>query len=120
MPHQGEMLQETIKQSGFSISRLVQELGITRPTIYRKFREATLDDAFVKRIQEIIGRSVTSDTGILTNTGVTPIGSSAVLGVTSAPTTVDEYAKALINLQQKHIRLLEEYNVLLTRLYTGR
>lgn len=113
-------MQETIKQSGFSISRLVQELGITRPTIYRKFREATLDDAFVKRVQEIIGRSVTADTLSGGYTGDTILGTISKASVSSTPSTVEEYAKVLISLQQKHIKLLEDYNVLLTKLYTGR
>ena len=43
MPHQGEILQEAIKNSGISITRIVDELGITRPTIYRKFKEETID-----------------------------------------------------------------------------
>ena len=54
MPHQGEIVQESIKNSGISITRIVEELGITRPTIYRKFKDDTLDTSFVKRIGEII------------------------------------------------------------------
>ena len=48
MPHQGEILQEAIKNSGISITRIVEELGITRPTIYRKFKEETIDYSFRK------------------------------------------------------------------------
>ena len=106
--------------SGVPISKLVIDLGITRPTIYRKFREAILDDAFVKRVQELIGNSVTPDTGA-------PVASFAAVSVapvttrvTTQPSTVEEYANALISLQQKHIKLLEDYQNLLTRLYTGR
>lgn len=120
MAHQGENLQEAIKQSGFSISRLVQELGITRPTIYRKFREETLDDTFVKRVLEVIGRNVTNDTVSLGYTADTLSGLPVTNPVSGTPTTLDEYAKALISLQQKHIKLLEDHNILLTKLYTGR
>ncbi len=120
MAHQGETLQEAIRQAGFPISRLVQELGITRPTIYRKFREETLDDSFVKRVHDIIGRNVTPDvlsSVSLVDTGASPVVTSAAL---QSPVTVDDYAKALISLQQKHIKLLEDYNALLTKMYTGR
>ncbi|MBC7449509.1 MAG: hypothetical protein H7330_15770 [Hymenobacteraceae bacterium] len=120
MSHQGEALQESIKQSGFSISKLVQELGITRPTIYRKFRDATLDDSFVKRVQEIIGRNITSDTPSSLYTADTVTSSSVTAGVPSSPNTVEEYAKALISLQQKHIKLLEDHNALLIKFYAPR
>ncbi len=120
MPHQGEILQDAIKQSGVSISRLVQDLGITRPTIYRKFREETLDEAFVKRVGELIGRVVTFD-----GTDVTaPVLSSPSPSVTSTPTlltgSVTDPAKALIVLQEKYVRLLEDYNALLLKLYSPR
>lgn len=120
MPHHGETLQEAIKQSGVPISRIVQELGITRPTIYRKFREETLDDGFVKRVGEIIGKPVTVDR----DTSDTFPGSAERLSVTpsalSAPTSPEEYAKALISLQTKYIKLLEDYNALLVRHFGGR
>ena len=50
MPHQGEILQEAIKISGISITRIVEDLGITRPTMYRKFKEETLDYDFVRKV----------------------------------------------------------------------
>ncbi len=120
MLHQGEALQETIKQSGFSVSKLVQELGITRPTIYRKFRESVLEDTFVKRVQDIIGRSVTPDTTQPLYTKDNLIGTLVTSPVSTALNTIEEYAKALISLQQKHIKLLEEYNGLLMKYYGNR
>lgn len=120
MSHHGEALQEAIKQSGIPISKLVQELGITRPTIYRKFRETTLDDVFVKHVHELIGRNVTPDTPNGGNTGATLVSAGVTTGVTQAPTTLEEYAKALISLQQKHIKLLEDYNALVVKLYSPR
>ncbi len=88
--------------------------------MYRKFREETLDDTFVKRIQDIIGRSITSDAPTNSYSHDTTVGTPVSNGGSMIPTTVDEYAKALISLQQKHIKLLEDYNILLTKLYTGR
>lgn len=120
MPHQGEILQDAIKQSGVSISRLVQDLGITRPTIYRKFREETLDEAFVKRVGELIGRIVTFDGTDVTATVLLSLPPS----VTAAPfvltSPVTDPAKALIVLQEKYVRLLEDYNALLLKVYTPR
>ena len=61
MSHQGEILQEAIKNSGISITRIVEEIGLTRPTIYRKFKENTLDYNFVTRIGEIINHDFSND-----------------------------------------------------------
>jgi AcrR family transcriptional regulator len=129
MPHQGEILQEAIKNSGISITRIVEELGITRPTIYRKFKDDTLDYAFVKRVGEVIGHDFSQDFTSLQQAAlpfVTPVVSAAVssvpaLSVTHKPVTpsaaeIDPTAQ-LLALQAKYIALLEAYNELLLRVY---
>ena len=129
MPHQGEILQEAIKNSGISITRIVEELGITRPTIYRKFKDDTLDYAFVKRVGEVIGHDFSHDFTSLQQAAlpfVTPVVSAAVssvpaLSVTHKPVTpsapeTDPTAQ-LLALQAKYIALLEAYNELLLRVY---
>ena len=120
MAHHGEILQESIKNSGFSISKLVQELGITRPTIYRKFKDETLDSDFVSRISSIIGRNITLETNDVTNE---PLHSSTPALTNSSKAQqigVTDYAKELISLQQKYIKLLEDYNALLMKVYGSR
>lgn len=128
MTHQGEILQEAIKNSGISISRIVQELGITRPTIYRKFKDATLDYNFVKRVGEIIQHDFTNDFDTtvqsqlsFTVNSVTP----ATVNVSRPPVTRDNVlqavdqdpTRALMALQAKYIALLEAYNELLLKVY---
>ncbi|AII51951.1 hypothetical protein [Hymenobacter sp. APR13] len=128
MPHQGEILQEAIKNSGISITRIVDGLGITRPTIYRKFKEETLDYAFVKRVGDIIGHDFSSDFTVVQQVtlpfvtqraDVTPLQS-----VTSKPVSVSqpepECSKQLLALQTKYISLLEAYNELLLKVYGPR
>lgn len=128
MPHQGEILQETIKNSGISITRIVDGLGITRPTIYRKFKEETLDYAFVKRVGDIIGHDFSSDFTslqqaalpfVINKSDVTPMQS-----VTSRNTVLQQQepdcAKQLLTLQSKYIALLESYNELLLKVYGPR
>ncbi|RTQ48401.1 hypothetical protein EJV47_15625 [Hymenobacter gummosus] len=121
MTHQGEILQEAIKNSGISISRLVQELGITRPTIYRKFKETTLDYSFVKRVGEVIQHDFTNDFDTpvqsqlhFTSQYVTP--SQPVRASVLQPVDQDP-VKALMALQAKYIALLEAYNELLLKVY---
>jgi len=125
MAHQGEILQEAIKRSGISITRIVEELGITRPTIYRKFKEETLDANFVKNIGQIIGHDFSADFTIAQQStlpfvtqsvrpsvtpGITP-------RVTPAPKAESDAINQLLTLQAKYIALLEAYNELLLKVY---
>ena len=125
MPHQGEILQEAIKNSGISITRIVEELGITRPTIYRKFKEETVEYSFVKRVGEIINHDFSDDfTNVqqitlpfVTNTIRTPVSNNVTHRVTQVLNTDSDPAKQLFALQSKYIALLEAYNELLLKVY---
>lgn len=128
MPHQGEILQEAIKSSGISITRIVEEMGITRPTIYRKFKEETIDYNFVKRVGNVIGHDfandfttpqqsslpfVTQGAGVTNRVVVTP-------RVTSVPVADNSLSGQLLALQTKYVALLEAYNELLIKVYGPR
>ena len=125
MPHQGEILQEAIKNSGISITRIVEELGITRPTIYRKFKDETLDANFVKNIGQIIGHDFTQDFTIFQQSTLPfvthPVRSTVTGSVTPRVTPVtsidSDPIKQLLALQTKYIALLEAYNELLLKVY---
>ncbi len=125
MPHQGEILQEAIKNSGISITRIVEELGITRPTIYRKFKEETIDYNFVKRIGDIINHDFSNDFTIVQQSSlpfVTPVVKSIVTTpvtprVTHSQNIDSDPSKQLLVLQAKYIALLEAYNELLLKVY---
>ena len=125
MPHQGEILQEAIKNSGISITRIVDELGITRPTIYRKFKEETIDYSFVKRVGEIINHDFSNDFTALQQSSLSfvtnTVRNTAIPVVTPRVTlaqTVDaDPSRQLLLLQSKYIALLEAYNELLLKVY---
>ncbi|SHK16066.1 helix-turn-helix domain-containing protein [Hymenobacter psychrotolerans] len=128
MPHQGEILQETIKNSGISITRIVDGLGITRPTMYRKFKEETLDYAFVKRVGEIIGHDFSNDFTsshqsvlpfVTHKADVTPVN-TVTNKSSSLQSTEADPIKQLLALQTKYIALLEAYNELLLKVYGPR
>ena len=128
MPHQGEILQEAIKNSGISITRIVEELGITRPTIYRKFKDETLDVNFVKSVGQIIGHDFSNDFTIVQQstlpfaTTVTKASVSPSQSVRNTSTSGPEsdLSKQLFALQTKYIALLEAYNELLLKVYGPR
>jgi len=125
MPHQGEILQEAIKSSGISITRIVEELGITRPTIYRKFKDETIDYAFVKKIGEIINHDFSQDFTMAQQSSipfvtsvVRPVVTNSVTSRVTMPQAVDsDTSKQLLALQTKYIALLEAYNELLLKVY---
>ncbi|MGI4760087.1 MAG: helix-turn-helix domain-containing protein [Janthinobacterium lividum] len=128
MAHQGEILQEAIKSSGISVTRIVEELGITRPTIYRKFKEDTLDANFVKHVGQIIGYDFSQDFTIpqqSTLPFVTPIVRQSITNnvtprVTNPVKPDSDAASQLLALQAKYITLLEAYNELLLKVYGQR
>ena len=129
MPHQGEILQEAIKNSGISITRIVEELGITRPTIYRKFKDETVDYNFVRKIGDIINHDFSNDFTPLqqsflpfVSSIVKPIVTNGVTSnvtprVTQVQNPDSDPAKQLLALQVKYIALLEAYNELLLKVY---
>ena len=125
MPHQGEILQEAIKRSGISITRIVEELGITRPTIYRKFKEETLEANFVKSIGQIIGHDFAEDFTIVqqsalpfvTHPGRAAVTANVTARVTAPPKVDSDAVGQLLALQTKYIALLEAYNELLLKVY---
>ena len=125
MSHQGEILQEAIKNSGISITRIVDELGITRPTIYRKFKEETIDYSFVKRVGEIINHDFSNDFTTLQQSSLsfvsTPVRNVSTSVVTPRVTTSQQAdadpSRQLLVLQAKYIALLEAYNELLLKVY---
>jgi AcrR family transcriptional regulator len=125
MSHQGEILQEAIKNSGISITRIVDELGITRPTIYRKFKEETIDYSFVKRVGDIINHDFSNDFTALQQSSL-PFVTNSVRNtvlpivtprVTPAQPTDSDPSRQLLLLQAKYIALLEAYNELLLKVY---
>ena len=128
MAHQGEILQEAIKSSGISITRIVEELGITRPTIYRKFKEETLDTNFVKNVGQIIGHDFSQDFTMpqqstlpfVTQVVRTPVTNTVTTRVTTPVKLDSDVASQLLALQTKYIALLEAYNELLLKVYGQR
>jgi plasmid maintenance system antidote protein VapI len=125
MPHQGEILQEAIKNSGISITRIVEELGITRPTIYRKFKDDTIDTKFVRRVGEIIGHDFSLDFTMpeqsslpfVSQTPKSYVTPSVTPRVISTQTADLDASHQLMTLQAKYIALLEAYNELLLKVY---
>lgn len=125
MLHQGEILQDAIKNSGISITRIVEELGITRPTIYRKFKEEQIDYNFVKKVGDIINHDFSLDftsnqqspVSFVTSPVKPAVTNPVTPRVTPFPPPDSDISRPLFALQSKYIALLEAYNELLLKVY---
>ena len=52
--HRGEILKAILQKSGYSLKALAEKLGISRNTIYNRFREHNLSYDFIVRVGELI------------------------------------------------------------------
>ncbi len=59
--HRGEILEDIVRKSGYSIKALSQRMGVSRNTVYNKFREADLNYGFIARVGSIIHYDVTKE-----------------------------------------------------------
>jgi len=96
--HRGEILEAVIRRSGYSIKALAERLGISRNTIYNKFKEHDLSYDFIVRVGNIIHYDFTHDYPEIK---------------TIVSTDKAHHPAELWRLEQKYTRLLERYNKLL-------
>ena len=97
--HRGEILEAVIRRSGYPIKALAERLGISRNTIYNKFREHDLSYDFIVRVGDIIHYDFTYEYPEIK---------------TTVSLDKDQHAAELWKLEQKYTRLLERYNKLLS------
>lgn len=52
--HRGAVVEEAVRKSGFPLKKLAERLGISRNTLYNKFRDPLVSYSFIQRIGQII------------------------------------------------------------------
>jgi len=100
--HRGEIVEEIVRKSGYSIKKLSERLGMSRNTLYNRFREADLSFEFISAISNVIHYNFAVD-------------------FPEMEEDVDEYnlsyidrdTAELLKLEKKYTDLLERYNKLL-------
>ncbi|XWN35164.1 MAG: helix-turn-helix domain-containing protein [Roseivirga sp.] len=97
--HRGEILESVIRRSGYSIKALAERLGVSRNTIYNKFREHDLSYDFMVKVGDVIHYDFTIDCPEIK---------------TTVSLDKDQHAVELWRLEKKYTRLLERYNRLLS------
>ena len=97
--HRGEILEAVIRRSGYSLKTLAERLGISRNTLYNKFKEHDLSYEFILKVGDLIHYDFTYDYPEI----------KKKVGVDQ-----DHHIAELWRLEQKYTRLLERYNKLLS------
>lgn len=96
--HRGEILEAVIRKSGYSLKALAERLGISRNTLYNRFREYDISYEFILKVGDLIHYDFTYDYPEIK---------------TTVSIDRDQHAAELWKLEQKYTRLLEHYNKLL-------
>jgi DNA-binding Lrp family transcriptional regulator len=103
--HRGEIVEVVVRKSGFSLKKLSERLGISRNTLYNRFREPELSYGFIRAVGNIIHYNFEIDFAEL-NEGSNELSEGPI-------SYIDRDAVELLSLEKKYTALLERYNKLL-------
>ena len=59
--HRGEMVEEAVRRSGFSLKKLAEHLNISRNTLYNRFKNPEVSYEFIVSASKIIHYDFTID-----------------------------------------------------------
>ncbi|HEX8428250.1 hypothetical protein [Hymenobacter sp.] len=107
--HRGEIVAAAVRKSGVKLSQLHRALGISRPTLYRRFDDPTLNFDFVKRVGQIIHYDFTADFKELS----APTALVAEPIVAYQLDTLQDCKDKLLYVYGLYIELVQQYNALL-------
>ncbi|MCC9135425.1 helix-turn-helix domain-containing protein [Pontibacter silvestris] len=128
--HKGEVIREAIKSSGVAIGVVAEKLGVSRKTLYNKFKEANIPYSFILRLGEVIHYDFSQDFPNLSKnvkkdvnpqaqntTGnlLLPFDGGTTPQKENNPNALKESESELVTLQRKYITLLEKFNELLLK-----
>ncbi|MCJ8167346.1 hypothetical protein MKJ04_21070 [Pontibacter sp. E15-1] len=126
--HRGETIKDAIKASGVAVGVVAEKLGISRKTLYNKFKESSIPYSFILKLGEIIHHDFSQEFPHLSKNvkkeapkPQEPNNNSLLLPFDGAPqepykpNNMKECEQELVKLQRKYIALLENFNELLIK-----
>ena len=103
--HRGEIVEEAIRRSGFSIKKLAERLKISRNTLYNRFKDPDLSYEFITAVSNIIHYNFAIDFPELEAED-----NEFIEGLTNYR---DRDVVELLRVEKKYTGLLERYNKLM-------
>ena len=103
--HRGEIVEDAVRKSGFSLKKLSERLGISRNTLYNRFGDPELSYEFIRTVGNIIHYNFSIDFAELKEE-VDEMGEGSI-------NYADRDTAELLKLEKKYTGLLERYNKLL-------
>lgn len=125
--HRGEVIRDAIKASGVAVGVVAEKLGVSRKTLYNKFKETGIPYSFILRLGEVIHHDFSEEFPHLGKnvkkeaSPQQPQNASLLLPFdaappeTPAPESLHDCEAELLQLQRKYIALLEKFNELLLK-----
>ena len=123
--HRGEIIKEAIKTSGIAMGVVAEKMGISRKTLYNKFKESAIPYSFILRLGEVIHHDFSKEFPHLNKSVkkelIPQVPTNLLLPFDGEPqeapkpNTMKECEAELLQLQRKYIALLEKFNELLLK-----
>ncbi|WP_112306116.1 hypothetical protein [Pontibacter arcticus] len=128
--HRGEIIKEAIKASGVAIGIVAEKVGVSRKTLYNKFKESSIPYSFILRLGEVIHHDFSQEFPHLSKSvkKEPPLPQAQVINNLQLPfdsepdeapkpqlSSPAEHESELVLLQRKYIALLEKFNELLLK-----
>ncbi|WP_151087248.1 hypothetical protein [Hymenobacter baengnokdamensis] len=106
--HRGEIVHEVVLKSGVKVSRLYGALGISRPTLYRRFDDPNLEFDFIRRVGEVIYHNFAEEFRELAPTAAEPVEIYQI-------TTLEECKDRLLRVHEQFMEKVRQYDELKAR-----
>ena len=106
--HRGEIVHEVVLKSGVKVSKLYQALGISRPTLYRRFEDPNLGFEFIRQVGEVIYHNFAEEFKELAPTVAEPV---EVYQLSS----VEECKEKLLHVYELYLEKVRQYDELKAR-----
>jgi len=110
MTHKGKIVENIIRKSGYSLTKLAEKLGISRNTLYKRFQNPNLDYGFILEVGNCIYYDFSNDF---------PEMKQSTTGLpdwNTFPTNNTSKSAEIWKMENKYANLLEKYNKLLEML----
>ena len=111
MQHRGEIVAAIVAKSGVKLSQLHRALGISRPTLYRRFEDPNLDFDFIKRVGQLIYHDFAEDFRELATPAAQSVAAEPTAGY--GLDSLDDCKNKLLHVYSLYTELQEKYAALL-------